>query len=32
VIWIQAIPTHGEIVTSKADRAVMAVTIDPDFW
>ena len=21
-----------EIVTSEADRAVMAVTIDPDFW
>jgi hypothetical protein len=32
MLWTQAIPTHATIVTSEADRAVMAVTVDPDLW
>ena len=32
MLWTQAIPTHATIVTFKADRAVMVVTVDPDLW
>ena len=32
MLWTQAIPTHAPRVTSEADRAVMAVTVDPDLW
>jgi hypothetical protein len=28
MLWTEAIPTHMEIVTSEADRAVMTVTIE----